>query len=164
MHLPINVKSPNNISKWQMGINSAFKGLKNSWQFCLHPYSEWILICNAACSLWLSCLKRHCLRNKYKKFNSYREKPNKMQKYIKILLFLVLHEAQNVSGNTPTIIRSLKLHWQPLVLQKCKTRGCQCSFRLLMMVGVLPETCWASFKIRGNKIWYTVASCWGFSL
>jgi hypothetical protein len=28
MHLPINVKSPNNISKWHMGINSAFKGLK----------------------------------------------------------------------------------------------------------------------------------------
>jgi hypothetical protein len=27
MHLPINVKSPNNISKWQMGFNSAFKGL-----------------------------------------------------------------------------------------------------------------------------------------
>jgi hypothetical protein len=27
MHLPINVKSPN-ISKWQMGFNSAFKGLK----------------------------------------------------------------------------------------------------------------------------------------
>jgi hypothetical protein len=29
MHLPINVKSPNNISKWQMGFNSAFKGLRN---------------------------------------------------------------------------------------------------------------------------------------
>jgi hypothetical protein len=28
MHEPINVKSPNNISKWQMGFNSAFKGLK----------------------------------------------------------------------------------------------------------------------------------------
>jgi hypothetical protein len=28
MHGPINVKSPNNISKWQMGFNSAFKGLK----------------------------------------------------------------------------------------------------------------------------------------
>jgi hypothetical protein len=28
MHLPINVKSPNNISKWQMGFNLAFKGLK----------------------------------------------------------------------------------------------------------------------------------------
>jgi hypothetical protein len=27
MHLPINLKSPNNISKWQMGFNSAFKGL-----------------------------------------------------------------------------------------------------------------------------------------
>jgi hypothetical protein len=28
MHGPINLKSPNNISKWQMGFNSAFKGLK----------------------------------------------------------------------------------------------------------------------------------------
>jgi hypothetical protein len=28
MHEPINVKSPNNISKWQMGFNLAFKGLK----------------------------------------------------------------------------------------------------------------------------------------
>jgi hypothetical protein len=27
MHGPINVKSPNNISKWQIGFNSAFKGL-----------------------------------------------------------------------------------------------------------------------------------------
>jgi hypothetical protein len=30
MHEPINVKSPNNTSKWQMGFNSAFKGLKYS--------------------------------------------------------------------------------------------------------------------------------------
>jgi hypothetical protein len=28
MHGPIKVKSPNNTSKWQMGFNSAFKGLK----------------------------------------------------------------------------------------------------------------------------------------
>jgi hypothetical protein len=27
MHGPINVKSPNNTTKWQMGFNSAFKGL-----------------------------------------------------------------------------------------------------------------------------------------
>jgi hypothetical protein len=27
MYVLINVKSPNNISKWQMGFNSAFKGL-----------------------------------------------------------------------------------------------------------------------------------------
>jgi hypothetical protein len=27
MHGPINVKSANNTSKWQMGFNSAFKGL-----------------------------------------------------------------------------------------------------------------------------------------
>jgi hypothetical protein len=27
MHVLIKVKSPNNISRWQMGFNSAFKGL-----------------------------------------------------------------------------------------------------------------------------------------
>jgi hypothetical protein len=44
------------------------------------------------------------------------EKSNKMQQFIKILLFLILNEAQHVSGDTPPIIRSLKLHKQPLVL------------------------------------------------
>jgi len=39
---------------------------------------------------------------------------------------------------------------QPSILYK--TRGCLCSFRLLMMGGVWPETCWATFKIRNNKI------------
>jgi hypothetical protein len=29
MHGPINFKSPNNTSKWQMGFNSVFKGLMN---------------------------------------------------------------------------------------------------------------------------------------
>jgi len=28
MHGPINVKSPNNTIKWQMGFNSSFKGLR----------------------------------------------------------------------------------------------------------------------------------------
>jgi len=80
-----------------------------------------------------------------------------MQQRIKILLFLILNEAQHVSSDTPPIIRSLKLHKQPLVLRNtvegcrtyscwtlsgsvrvrqpstvlCKTRGCLCSFRLL---------------------------------
>ena len=44
-----------------------------------------------------------------------------------------------------------------------KTRGCQCSFRFLMMGGVSPETCWASYKYGTiKKIWYIVASCWIF--
>jgi len=58
-----------------------------------------------------------------------------------------LYDAQHVSGDIPPIIRSLKLHWQPLVFHTrkivgrpstgpttfrvWKTRGCQCSFRLL---------------------------------
>ena len=53
-------------------------------------------------------------------FDSYREKPNKMQQCIKILLFLVLNEAPHVLGDTPPIIRSLKLHKQPLVLHTWK--------------------------------------------
>ena len=107
-----------------------------------------------------------------------------------------LYEAQHVSGDTPLIIRSLKLHWQPLVFYtwkvvvrvvglRCqagtiycawqcppttlpatfhvwKTRGYHCSFRLLMMGGVSPETCWASYKYGIKKCWYIVASCWIF--
>jgi hypothetical protein len=33
MHGPINVKSPNNTSTWQMGFNSAFKGLKSDIKY-----------------------------------------------------------------------------------------------------------------------------------
>jgi hypothetical protein len=56
--------------------------------------------------------------------NSYSEKPNNMQQCIKILLFLILSKAQHVSGVTPPIIRSLKLHKQPLVLHTWKVAGC----------------------------------------
>ena len=47
----------------------------------------------------------------------------KMQQCIKILLFLVLNEAQHVSGDTPPIIRSLKLQKQPLDLHTWKVVG-----------------------------------------
>jgi len=96
-----------------------------------------------------------------------------------------LYEAQHVSGDTPPIIRSPKLHWQPLVFHMWKvvgrvvggrhpattrpttfhvwkTRGCQCSFGLLMMGGVSPETRWASYRYGIIKFWYIVASCWIF--
>ena len=52
--------------------------------------------------------------------NSQSETPNKMQRNTKILLFLILNEAQHVSGDTPPIIRSLKLHKQVLVLHTWK--------------------------------------------
>jgi len=44
MHVPINVKSPNNISKWQKGFNSAFKGLIGKMglsEICCE-YGRWI--------------------------------------------------------------------------------------------------------------------------
>jgi len=39
---------------------------------------------------------------------------------IKIFLFLILNDAQHVSDDTPPVIRSLKLHKQPLILHKWK--------------------------------------------
>jgi hypothetical protein len=46
-----------------------------------------------------------------------------MQQYIKIFIIQYLYEAQHVSGDTPPIIRSLKLHWQPLVFHRWKVVG-----------------------------------------
>jgi len=41
---------------------------------------------------------------------------------------------------------------RPIIFHVWKTRGCQCSFRLLMMGGVSPEACWASYKYGIIKI------------
>jgi len=44
-------------------------------------------------------------------------------------IILYLYEDQHVSGDTPPIIRNLKLHWQrPTTFHVWRTRGCQCSF------------------------------------
>ena len=125
-----------------------------------------------------------CLKLPNKCFIIHKEKSNKMQRCIKILLFHIYMKL-NMFRATPSIIRSLKLHWQSLVFHTWKvvgrvvggqrpptsrptafhvwkTRDCQCSFRLLMMGGVSPETCWASYKYGIIKFWYIVASCWIF--
>jgi uncharacterized protein YqjF (DUF2071 family) len=46
-----------------------------------------------------------------------------MQRYIRIFIIPYLYEAQHVSGDTPPIIRRLKLHWQPLIFHKWKVVG-----------------------------------------
>jgi hypothetical protein len=53
----------------------------------------------------------------------HKEKSNKMQQCIKIVIIPYLYEAQHVSGDTPPIISSLKLHWQPLVFYTSKVVG-----------------------------------------
>jgi hypothetical protein len=40
MHGPMNVKFPNNTSKWQMEFNSEFKGL--NWNINLWGCGDWI--------------------------------------------------------------------------------------------------------------------------
>ena len=39
------------------------------------------------------------------------------------VIILYLYEAHHVLGDTPPIIRSLKLHWQPLVFHTWKVDG-----------------------------------------
>jgi hypothetical protein len=46
---------------------------------------------------------------------------------------------------------------RPTTFYVWKTRGCQFSFRLLMMGGVSPETYWASYKYGIITFWYIVA-------
>jgi hypothetical protein len=56
MHVSINVKSPNNISKWQMGFNSAFKGLT-----CLPSLSPIIFSVIFSSFLFLSIIIWHVI-------------------------------------------------------------------------------------------------------
>jgi hypothetical protein len=51
-----------------------------------------------------------------------KEISNKMQQYPNFII-PHLYEAQHVSGDTPSIIRSLKLHSQPLVFHTWKVVG-----------------------------------------
>jgi hypothetical protein len=51
-----------------------------------------------------------------------KEKSNRMQQRIKILLFHIYMKL-NMFRTTPPIIRSLKLHWQPLVFHTWKVVG-----------------------------------------
>jgi len=52
-----------------------------------------------------------------------KEKFNKIQQCIKIFIIPYLYKAQHVSDDTPPIIRSIKLHWQPLVFHMWKVVG-----------------------------------------
>jgi hypothetical protein len=46
----------------------------------------------------------------------HKEKPQQDATVYQNVIILYLYEAQHVSGDTPPIIRSLKLHWRPLVI------------------------------------------------
>ena len=113
-------------------------------------------------------------------YNFYSENLNKMQQCIKILIIPYFkwgstcfrrhtaHHQETKTAQTAPVFTyveycrryscwTLSGTWQrpttarPTTFHLCKIRGCLCSFRLLMMGGVSPETCWASFKIRNNK-------------
>jgi len=105
---------------------------------CLHP--DWQKSKTMNCVLYSQIRRHSWIRASY--YNSYSKNPNKMQQCIKILLFLILNEAQHVSGDTPSIIRSLKLHKQPLVLYTWKVVG--------------------RAVVGRSQVAYTVAFCWVF--
>ena len=53
----------------------------------------------------------------------HKEKSNKKQQCIQNFIIPYLNEAQHVSGNTPPIVGSQKLHWQPLIFHTWKVVG-----------------------------------------
>jgi len=53
---------------------------------------------------------------------------------------------------------------RPITFHVWKTRGCQCSFRLLMMGGVSLKTCWVSYKYGIIKILIKFCTLLDFSL
>jgi hypothetical protein len=81
----------------------------------------------------------------------HREKSNKMQQCIKFYYSIIIwsstcfgrHTAHYQAHTVPDNVH--QLHVQT-TCHVWKTRGCQCSFRLLLMDGVAPETCWASYN------------------
>jgi hypothetical protein len=56
-------------------------------------------------------------------YSTIRKEKSEMQQRIKIFIIPYLYEAQHLLGDTPPIIRSLKLHWQPLVFYTWKVVG-----------------------------------------
>ena len=78
--------------------------------------------------------------------------PSTMQQCIQILLFLILNEAQHVSDDTPPIIRSLKLHKQPLDLHTWKVVGhavvgrCQVAYALLFLILNEAQHVWSTHR------------------
>jgi hypothetical protein len=69
MHVPINVKSSNNISKWQMRFNSAFKALINHTKTMVY-----VRVYNACFDVRKPVLYLHIIR--FYKIKKYYTKPH----------------------------------------------------------------------------------------
>jgi hypothetical protein len=91
----------------------------------------------------------------------HREKSNKIQQFINIFIISFLYEAQHVLSDTSPIIRSLKLHWQPLVLHTWKVVGC-------VVVGRCQAHCaWkrpTTTRPTSLHVWKTRGCQYGFRL
>jgi hypothetical protein len=77
--------------------------------------------------VWLSCFSKNLSKNMMFVDPSIivqfiQKNPTRCNSASKFII-PYLYEAQHVSGETPPIIRSLKLHWQPLGLHTLKVVG-----------------------------------------
>ena len=104
----------------------------------------------------------------------HKEKFNKVQQRIKLSYYFIFIWSSTCfgrntahHGETKTALAASGFSyvegWWTCSWWTLSGTVCQCSFRLLMMGGVSPETCWASYKYGIiKKFWYIVASCWIF--
>jgi hypothetical protein len=140
MHVPMNVKSPKNISKWQMGFNLAFKGLKNAFRvvfwdhgiLCLKPvppgsvqtlYSDtpgafFVPKCVCVSNTPDFESAEHTPATQPRAFTQHNTSTlytfikKQSRRCISVSEFIIpcLYKVQHVSGYTPPIIRSSKLY------------------------------------------------------
>jgi hypothetical protein len=123
------------ISGLKMQINMS--GLHSSKISIIFPYFLCLVFCSGN-AVWKS-LKVYFKKKWSEKLqpNSYRKIQQDATVYQNFISYL--HEAQHVSGDTPPITRSLKLHYQPLILHTWKVVG---RVRQSILCLTRPTTTW----------------------
>jgi len=85
------------------------------WKACLAAFYVWSSYVTSVTDIWFC--------QNYEKLSFIKKDPTRCNK-VSNFIIPYLCEAQYVSGDTPSIIRSLKLHWQPLVFHTWKVVLC----------------------------------------
>ena len=87
---------------------SIIRSLKLHWQpLVFHTWKGVGRVVGGRCQVQILCLTN----------------PTRCNKNVSKFYYSYLYEVQHVSGDTPPIIRSLKLRWQPLVFHTWKVVG-----------------------------------------
>jgi len=101
---------------WHLGTFSCYKWI-------LHHNYVWLYQVFMCHSTFLQNASSSTWKQTNKPYLQFIKKNPTRCNNVSNFIIPYLYEAQHVSGDTPPIIRSLKLHWQPLVFHTWKVVG-----------------------------------------